>query len=166
MLYLCISARPTTVPKASQRQLPNACPSDDAPSFLRDFLPLALPTLRRGHDRDAEIYGCGIIPMFLLRFFVALSSRAVRGCAPARRCIRVLTPCGPASASPSAHTPAVTCTALNDRPPAFPIRHCSPTSRLGSQLAFKSHSAPRPPQKSAPRRFRSRLATTRDQSLS
>jgi len=46
----------------------------------------------------------------------------------------------------STHTPAVTCTALNDLHPAFPFRHCPPTSRPSSELAFKSHSAPRPPQ--------------------
>jgi hypothetical protein len=29
-----------------------------------------LPTLRRGHDRNPEIYRCGIINMLLLRFFI------------------------------------------------------------------------------------------------
>ena len=32
---------------------------------LREFFSLALPTLRRDHDRDSEIYCCGIINMHL-----------------------------------------------------------------------------------------------------
>ena len=38
------------------RNSPTPAPAVTSPSFLRDFVPLALPTLRRGHDRDAE--GC------------------------------------------------------------------------------------------------------------
>ena len=50
----------------------------------REFVSLALPTLRRGDDRGSEIYRCGIIHMLLLRFFVAGPPLAAQGCAPAR----------------------------------------------------------------------------------
>jgi hypothetical protein len=45
---------------------------------------------------------------------------------------------------------ATACEPVNHRHAAFLIRCCSPTPRLGGQLAFKSHSAPRPPQNPAP----------------
>jgi hypothetical protein len=135
-----------TVPTTTIPQRPPACPNGDRPSFLRGLVPLALPALWRHHDRDAEIYGCGIIHMLLLRFVVACPPLAVLGCAPAHRRIRVPTPRRQAPAPVSAHTLAGTCGAVNDRDPAFPVRRRLPNSRLGSQLAFKSHSAPRPPQ--------------------
>jgi Putative transposase len=46
----------------------------------------------------------------------------------------------------AAHPPAGTCDALQHHHPAFPGRQCSIPSRLRTQVAFKSHSAPRPPQ--------------------
>jgi chromate transporter len=46
----------------------------------------------------------------------------------------------------SMHTPAGACGAVHHRHVASPIRQCSPSSRLGVRLPFKSHSAPRPPQ--------------------
>ena len=58
-----------TIAATASPQLPNSCRTGDARSFLRDFVPLALPTLRRRHDR--EIYGCRISHILLLRFFVA-----------------------------------------------------------------------------------------------
>jgi hypothetical protein len=53
-----------------------------------EFFSLALPTLRRGHDRGSEIYRCGIIHMRLLRFFVACPPLAARGCSgtPTQAC--------------------------------------------------------------------------------
>src|ERR1035441_3259107 len=115
-------------------------------SFGGEFFCLALPTLRRGDDRGSEIYRCGIIPMRLLRFFVACPPLSAQGCAPARPRRRVLTPWRPVPAQVSAHTLAGTCDVINDHDPAFPVRRRLPNSRLGRQRAFKSHSAPRPPQ--------------------
>jgi hypothetical protein len=105
-----------------------------------------LPMLRRGHDRDAEFYGGGIIYMLLLRFVVALVSPPLLRCTSAHRCIRVLTPLPLALAPLSAHTPTDTCGPVNNPHPAFSVRRSLRNSRLAIQLAFKSHSAPRPPQ--------------------
>src|ERR1017187_9680435 len=111
-----------------------------------EFFSLALPTLRRGHDRGCQIYRCGIIHMRLLRFFVACASLLLLRCAPAHRRIRVPTPLRQVPTPLFAHTPAGTCRAINPRDTAFPVRRRLPNSRLGRELAFKSHGAPRPPQ--------------------
>jgi uncharacterized repeat protein (TIGR03803 family) len=71
---------------------------------------------------------------------------STRGCAPARRCIRVPTPRRHVAAPRSAHTSAGTSDALNDHHATIPVRQCSPSFRFGDRLPFKSHSAPRPPQ--------------------
>jgi hypothetical protein len=113
---------------------------------LREIFSLALPALWRGHDRDAEIYGRGVIPMFLLRFFLAGGPLLLLGCAPAHRRIRVLTPCQHALPPPSTRLLAATPDLSIIAHAAFLVRCCSPTAGLGGQLAFKSHSAPRPPQ--------------------
>jgi len=83
---------PGTIPATAILQFFSACRSWNRRGFGRGFFPLALTTLRRGHDRDAEIYGYGVVHMRLLRFLVADSSRAVLGCAPAHGGIRVPTP--------------------------------------------------------------------------
>jgi hypothetical protein len=91
-------------------------------------------------------YRCGIILMLVLRFFLACPPLSTRGCAPARRCIRVPTPRRHVAAPRSAHTSAGTSDALNDHHATIPVRQCSPSFRFGDRLPFKSHSAPRPPQ--------------------
>jgi hypothetical protein len=111
-----------------------------------EFFSLALPTLRRGHDRGSQIYGCGIIHMRLLRFFVACPLLAARECAPAHSPIRVPTPWRQIPVPLFTHILAGAFGAINDRHPVFPLRRRLPNPRLRSQLAFKSHSAPRPPQ--------------------
>ncbi len=112
----------------------------------REFDPLALPALRRGHDRGSAIYGCGIISMHLLRFFVALLSLAELGCAPARRCIRVLTSLDKPLSQFSAHTLARSCGPRRPSRQAFTSLRWSAMCLLATKLAFKSHSSPRPPQ--------------------
>jgi hypothetical protein len=84
--------------------------------------------------------------MFLLRFFLAGGSLVLIGCAPAHRRIRVLTPCQHALPPPSARLLAATPDLSIIAHAAFLVRCCFPTAPLGGQLAFKSHSAPRPPQ--------------------
>src|SRR5438874_11082010 len=107
---------------------------------------MALPTLRRIDDGDSEIYCFGTISMHVLRFFLMPSSPTTRGCAPARRYIRVLTR-GPQPLSPpSTNIPAALCTTAHslDR-----LLRCPPIDLLRPKLPFKSHSAPRPPQSPA-----------------
>ncbi len=104
------------------------------------------PALRRGHDRDSEIYRCRVINMRLLRFFVALSSVARCRRALARRSIRVFTPCRHALTQLSVRALAGTCGVVDDLHAAFPIRRCSSSSRLGTKLPFKPHNSTRPPQ--------------------
>ena len=118
----------------------------DLRNFLRDFVASALPALWRGHGRDGKIYGCGVIPMFLLRFFVAVGPLPLTGCAPARRRIRVLSLRRHSAAPRSAHTSAAICDALSDHHATGPVHHCSPHARFCDRLPLKSHSAPRPPQ--------------------
>src|SRR5208337_114176 len=127
-------------------QLPNACPGGDWPSFLRDFVPLALPALRRSHDRGAEIYGCGIIHMLLLRFFVAGPPLPSQGRARSRRRTRV------SASSPTLLTQSSTSAFVHfgcpyNHPVGIPTTpRSSPQALFRSRLPFKSHSAPRPPQ--------------------
>jgi hypothetical protein len=89
-----------------------------------------------------------------------------------------------AAAPRFAHASAGTGAPINDCHTINPLRQCSPTGRFANRLPFKSHSAhrarrkrqrlppslliesasdldPAPPLQSAPRRFRSRLATIR-----
>jgi hypothetical protein len=81
------------VPTTSELHFPWVRRNCNLPNSLREFYPLALPALRCSHDRDSKIYRRGTINMCLLRFFVALSSVALSSRAPARRSIRVFTPC-------------------------------------------------------------------------
>src|SRR6202007_1773770 len=64
------------VPATAGPQFPCTHKNWTVQTPLRGCCPLVLPPLRRGHDRDAEIHSRGIIPMRLLRFFVAFLSRA------------------------------------------------------------------------------------------
>src|SRR5258707_393882 len=118
----------------------------NVPSSLREFYPLAVPALRRGHDRDSEIYRCGVINMRLLRFFVALSSVAPCRRALARRSIRVFPPCRHALTQLSARTLAGQCSTGDDLHAAYPVRRWPSSSRLGTKLPFKPHNSTRPPQ--------------------
>src|ERR1022692_1805261 len=127
MLPISLSHFPLgTFPTTAIHELPNACPSGDLPSFLRGFVPLALPALRRGHDRETEIYGCGIIHMLLLRFFVACPPLRVQGCAPARRRTSLSASYPP----PLTQLPAYASAHLrrhSDHPDGIPTTpHCSP----------------------------------------
>src|SRR5208337_1861606 len=98
--------------------------------------------------------------MHVLRFFLMPSSPTLRGCAPARRRIRVLVLSKQSSlrlansrALGSLHVPNNTFTAL-----------CSSTiPQVHLRPAFKSHSAPRPPQTPAASSYspyRKRLGVT------
>src|SRR5208337_2367965 len=112
----------------------------------RGVLLSGMPTLRRDHDRDTEIYGCGIIHVRLLRFFVACPPLAAHGCALARRRTRV-----PAASPPSLRPLSAYARAHlqhhSDNPDGIPTTpRCSPQPLFKSTLPFKSHSAPRPPQ--------------------
>jgi len=115
-------------------------------SFGGEFFCVALPTLRRDHDRGSGIYGCGIIHMHLLRFVVARASLLLLRCAPAHRRIRVPIPRRHTPVPRSAHTSEGTCDALSHHHAIGPVRQCSPRARFCDRLLFKSHSAPRPPQ--------------------
>src|SRR6266849_1125368 len=137
---------PGTIPTTAVQQLLHACRSCILQSFGGGFFCLALPALRRDHDRGSEIYSCGIIHMHILRFVVALSSLPLSRCAPAHRCIRVPTPRQYATLPRSAHTSTGICDALNDHHATVTAHPCSPAARFGDQLPLKSHSAPPPPQ--------------------
>jgi len=104
---------------------------------------LALPTLRHIDDGDSEIYCCGTISMHVLRFFLMPSSPTTRGCAPARRYIRVLTRSPRPLSPPSTNPPAALCTTARRLDRLF---RCLLIDLLHPKPPFKSHSAPRPPQ--------------------
>jgi len=94
-------------------------------------------------SRDSEIHCCGIISMHILRFFLMPPSPTIRGCALARRRIRVLTR-GPRPISlPSTNTPAVLGSIALGLDRLFRFL---PADLLHPKPPFKSHSAPRPPQ--------------------
>ena len=80
------------VPTTSELHFPWVRRNRNLPNSLREFYPVALPALWCSHDRDSKIYRRGTVNMCFLRFFVALSSVALCGRAPARRSIRVSTP--------------------------------------------------------------------------
>src|SRR5437870_4051051 len=122
-------------PTIAVQQLPSAYPSGDWPSLLRGFVPLTLPALRRGHDRDAEIYGCGIIHMLLLRFFVACPPLAAQGCAPARPRIRVPASQRPLAAPRSVLASAGTSDLLNQHHPTVPVHITSCSEKAKLRLA-------------------------------
>jgi hypothetical protein len=134
------------VPTTSELHFPWVRRNGNLPNSLREFYPLALPALRCSHDRDSKIYRCRIINMCLLRFFIALSSVALCRRAPARRSIRVSTPCRDALAQLSMSALASTCRASDVPHAAFSARWPSSGSRLGTKLPFKSHNSTRPPQ--------------------
>ena len=119
-------------------------------SFGGEFFCLALPTLRRGDDRGSEIYRCGIIPMRLLRFFVACPPLPAQGCAPARRRTRVPA-ASPPSLRPLSAYPLAHLQHPSDNPDGIPTTlRGSPQALFRSTPPFKSHSAPRPPQTPVP----------------
>src|SRR3989449_182353 len=137
---------PGTIPTTAVQQFLHAGRSWNLQSFGGEFFCLALPTLRRNHDRGAEIYGCGIIHMHLLRFIVARASLLLLRCAPAHRRIRVPTPRRHTAVPRSAHTSEGICDALSHHHATGPVHQCSPSARFCDRLPLKSHSAPRPPQ--------------------
>src|SRR6266446_6246496 len=116
------------------------------PGFGGEFFCLALPTLRRNHDRGAETYGCGIIHMLVLRFVVAGPPLPSQGRARSRRRTRV------SASSPTLLTQPSTSAFVHfgcpyNHPVGIPTTpRSSPQALLRSTLPFKSHSAPRPPQ--------------------
>src|SRR5258708_7239127 len=126
------------VPATSGLQLLCARRNRNVPSSLREFYPLALPALRRGHDRDSEIYRCRVINMRLLRFFVALSSVAPCRRALARRSIRVFPPCPHALTQLFARTLAGPCGTVDDLHEAYPVRRWPSSPRLGYQTAIQT----------------------------
>jgi len=135
-----------SIPTTAVQQFLHAGRSWNLQSFRGEFFCLALPALRRDHDRGSETYGCGIIPMHILRFFVACPPLAAQGCAPARRRIRV-----PAASPPSLRPlPAYALAHLqhhSGNPDGIPTTpRGSPHALFRSTLPLKSHSAPRPPQ--------------------
>ena len=134
------------VPTTSELHFPWVRRNRNLPNSLREFYPLALPALWCSHDRDSKIYRRGTINMCFLRFFVALSSVALCGRAPARRSIRVATPRRHALAQLSMSALAGTCCAFHVPHTAFSVRCPSPGSHLGTKLPFKSHNSTRPPQ--------------------
>ena len=107
---------------------------------------LALSALRRSHDRDSEIYRCGIIPMCLLRLFLTLPSRAEPGCAQARRRTPVPTPLPPPLSQLYPHP--LPCSYRTVHHLDSRLR-CLPIGLLHPKLPFKSHSSPRPPGQAA-----------------
>ena len=118
-------------------------PSENTRPPLREFFSLALPTLWRIDDPDSEIYRCGTISMHVLRFFLTRPSLATRGCALARRCVRVLALPKQPSCRLSDSLPSG---CLNYPNTTFPTLCRSSIAHASLKLAFKSHSAPRPPQ--------------------
>jgi hypothetical protein len=83
-------------------------------------------------------------PHALTSILRGVSTTGGPGCAPTRPAIRVPTPWRQVPVPLFAPILAGTFGAVNDRDPVFPLRWRLPNPRLGSQLAFKSHSAPRP----------------------
>jgi len=77
-----------SIPTTAVQQFLHAARSWNLQSFRGEFFCLALPTLRRDHDRGSETYGCGIIYLHILRFVVAHASLLLLRCAPALRPIR------------------------------------------------------------------------------
>src|ERR1700693_2778618 len=135
-----------SIPTPAVEQLLHASRSWTLQSFGGGFFCLALPTLRRDHDRGSEIHGCGIINMFLLRFFITPLPLSTRGCAQARRCTRL----SASSPLPRKQISARTLAHLSrrsDHPDGHPTTpRRSPQAPFRSRLPFKSHSAPLPPQ--------------------
>ena len=123
-------------PTTAVQQLLHACRGWNLQSCGGEFFSLALPTLRRGHDRDSEIYGCGIIHMLLLRFFVArppLVDPGMCSGTPTHSCARRL-----ATASPATFR-------IRFRSSQPPLRPSStafpPRSRRSPQAPFRSTTA-------------------------
>ena len=109
----------------------------------RRVLLSALPTLRRSDRRDSETYGCGIIYMHILRFFVAHPTIDLRMCSGTRTRVFASSPLPLKQLSASALTHLAHRSAIPTTfPPASPVSPCS----IRSRLPLKSHSAPRPPQ--------------------
>src|SRR5271165_6265220 len=82
---------PGAMPTTAGLQLLDAARRQIQRSPFRQFFSLALPALRRNHDRHSQIYSRGTINMCVLRFFLATPSVTTLGCAPARRGTRVST---------------------------------------------------------------------------
>src|SRR5271165_5469643 len=161
------------MPTTAGLQLLDAARRQIQRSPFREHLAVALSPLRRNHARRSEIYNCGTIHMYVLRFFLAAPSPTTLGCAPSRRRTRVSTVCQ----SPLCHLSIVSvCRSTDDPNPASdslrnltpgphsnPIGPRPPRQRLPPSLLIENASDPvfRPCHLSCPRRFRSRLATTR-----
>src|SRR5271170_6423022 len=134
------------IPTTAVQQFLHAGRSWNLQSFGGEFFCLALPTLRRDHDRGSEIYGCGIINMLLLRFFITSLLLSTRGCAQARGRTRV------SASSPLPRKQLYACALAHlshhsDHPDGIPTTpRRSPQALFRSRLPFKSHSTPRPPQ--------------------
>jgi hypothetical protein len=122
------------IPTTAVQQFLHAGRSWNLQSFGGEFFCLALPTLRRDHDRGSESYGCGIIYMHLLRFVVERASLLLLRCAPAHRRIRVPTPRRHAAVPPSAHTSAGIRDALSHHHATAPVHQCSPGARFCDRL--------------------------------
>ena len=81
--------------------------------------------------------------MHVLRLFLTRSSAATRGRAPTRRCIRVLA----SSEQPSLRLSKCLAPGSSDHlERTLTVLRWPPISEANLRLAFKSHSAPRPPQ--------------------
>ena len=135
-----------SIPTSAVEQLLHASRGWTLQSFGGGFFCLPLPTLRRDHDRGSEIYRCGLINMFLLRFFITPLPLSTRGCALARRRT------GVSASSPLPRKQLSACALAHlsrhsDHPDGIPTTpRRSPQAPFSSRLPFKSHSAPRPPQ--------------------
>ena len=171
------------MPTTAGLQLLDAARSQIQRSPFRQFLALALSPLRRNDDRHSEIYSRGTINMYVLRFFLAAPSVTTLGCAPARRrhsCLHLVAiapfptfhsirlPLAPMITSELSHFhPALPSRNLTPGAHSNPIGPRPPRQRLPPSLLIENASDPvfRPRDLSCPRRFRSRLATSRPSDL-
>src|SRR5271165_5768857 len=127
------------MPTTAGLQLLDAARRQIQRSPFREHLAVALSPLRRNHARRSEIYNCGTIHMYVLRFFLAAPSPTTLGCAPSRRRTRVSTVCQ----SPLCHLSIVSvCRSTDDPNPASDPSPCSPIAQPDARRAFKSHRPP------------------------
>jgi hypothetical protein len=98
---------------------------------------------RCGRIDDPKIYCCRLISMHILRLFLTHASAPMRGCAPARRSIRVYTLARQPVSRLSFHTRVSLSNTEHGLDQSF---LCLLTRLLHPKLPFKSHSARRPPQ--------------------
>ncbi len=138
-----LSGFPPSLGPTTTRPQPIEAGSSAAAGAVREFFSLALPALRRKHDRDSEIYRCGISPMHVLRFFLTHPSITELGCARACRCIRLSSLGQWPLLPPSPDTLSCPCSTTHD---LNPVLRGLLINLLRPKLPFKSHSSPRPPQ--------------------